>query len=147
MDNSDRQIFGFIGVLIFVALVAVLIMMSIPNNSNQTQKKVPLEERSVAHELAIFQAGKYVPEDSPSVQELEILLDGIESSTTNSREEIGNISTDAVIELKEDHDVEVKLQNFLKKAEKIAKETGPKADYENVANRVVVNFSQEKSEA
>lgn len=147
MENSNRQVLGFIGVLIFVALIAVLIMTRVPNNPNQPQKKVPVEERSVAQELAIFQAGEYVAEDDPAVQKLEVLLDSIESSTQNSREEIGNLSTEAVIELKENYDVEVKLQEFLEEAEKIANESGPEADYAEVADKVIVGFSQEKSEA
>lgn len=147
MENSNRQVLGFIGVLIFVALVAVLIMTSIPNNSNQTQKRVPVEERSVAQELAIFQAGEYVAEDDPAVQKLEVLLDSIESSTQNSREEIGNLSTEAVIELKENHDVEVKIQKFLEEAEKIANESGPESNYAEVADKVIVILSQEKTDA
>jgi len=146
MEDSNRQIFAFIGVLIFVTLVAVLVLTSVQNNQTKEQTKVPVEERSVAHELAIFQKGKYVAEDARLVTALAKLLDGIESSTKNSREEIGNLSTEAVIKLKRDYDVEVKLQEFLEEAEKIAKESGPEADYGEIADKVVVILSQEKSE-
>lgn len=144
MKKDKGQILGFIGVILFIALVTILVMTSVQNPPKRTQ--VPVEERTTAHELAIFQAGKYVKEDSKTVLNVEKLLDSLSGSTINSKEEIGDFTTDAIIELKRDYDIEINLTKFLEEAKKIAKESGPSADYEEIAAKVVIILSQEKSE-
>ncbi|MFW6104803.1 MAG: hypothetical protein ACOC6I_03075 [Candidatus Bipolaricaulota bacterium] len=144
MKKDRGQILGFIGVILFIALVTILVMTSVQNSTRRAQ--IPVEERTTAHELAIFQAGNYVEEDSKTVQELEKSLDNLANSTINSKEEIGDFTTDAIIELKRDYDIEIKLTKFLEEAEKIAKESGPNSDYKEISAKVVIILSQEKSE-
>lgn len=144
MKKDKGQILGFIGVILFIALVTILVMTSVQNPPKRAQ--IPVEERTTAHELAIFQAGKYVKEDSKTVLNVEKLLDSLAGSTINSKEEIGNLTTDAIIELKRDYDIEINVTKFLEEARKIAKESGPSADYEEITAKVVIILSQEKSE-
>ncbi len=145
MENSNRQVLGFIGVIVFIGAVAILVLTQIQNTEQSSQ--VPVEERTTAHQLAIFAASQYVPEDHSSVEKFETLLISLASNTTSGREEIGNISTDSVIELNKKYDKKVELLDFMRRANQLAASSDSPANYQEIAAKVVLVLGEEKAGA
>ena len=145
MNRNHWRILGLFGALLFIALVTVLLVNQ--NQNESVNGKVPPEERSLAHQLAISNAGRYVPEDHKTVEEFEDFLSRLEEISSSSREEINRISKDSIAELKENYDTEVKLLEFMRRAAELADNLDRKVSYEEIAAKVRVILSQEKTEA
>lgn len=146
MKESGRGILGFIGVIVLIGLIAILVLTQIDDDSEKTSQ-IPVEERSPAHELAIFAAGEYVSEDDPRVKEFEQLLASIAENTSDSKREIGKLSTETLITLREEEDVELTLLDYLKKAEELARESDSEIPYQEVISKLEIIFTEEGSEA
>ncbi|MEF8837554.1 MAG: hypothetical protein V5A87_06845, partial [Candidatus Bipolaricaulota bacterium] len=92
-------------------------------------------------------AGSYVDEDHPTVQEFEELLSNLEEATSDSKEKIRELTIESVTELDENYDVNVKLLDFLKEANEMAEEIDWKISYTEIVAKVKVALSQEETEA
>lgn len=146
MEESKRGIFGFIVVIIVIGLVAIFVVSQL-DDSSEEGTRVPVEERTPAQELAIFAAGEYVPEDDSRVEKFDELLTSLSANTSAERREIADLSTEAVLTLREENDVEVNLQDFMKRAKELAGETDPETSYEEVISKLKIILTEEGSEA
>lgn len=145
MQESKRGIFGFIVVTISIALIAILVLTQLENDEPET--RVPAGERTPAHELAIFAEGKYVSEKDERVKKFEEFLEEISSKTSSTKRNIANLSTDTVIELRNEKEVDVTLDEFLEKAKELSSETNSETKFEEIASKLKIIFSKEGSEA
>ncbi len=146
MEESRRGIVGFIVVIILIGLVAIFVISQLDDSPEETTR-VPVEERTPAQELAIFAAGEYVPEDDSRVEKFDELLTSLATNTSAERREISDLSTEAVLNLREENDVEIRLQDFMERAKELASETDPEMDYEEVVSKLKIIFTEEGSEA
>ncbi|MEF8849680.1 MAG: hypothetical protein V5A81_02745 [Candidatus Bipolaricaulota bacterium] len=145
MNKINWRILGLIGAVLFVSLVVVF--MATQNQDTGENQKIPEGERSLAHRMAISDAGSYVDEDYPTVQEFEELLNDLEAETSSSKEEIRELTNESVTELEENYDVRVKLLEFMQRAKEMANEVDWKISYAELTAKVRVVLSQEKTEA
>ena len=145
MSKMNWRILGLFGAILFVSLVVILLVTQ--ERKLENSQPVPEGERSLAHQLAITNAGRYVPEDHKTVEEFESLLSELSKGTSSSKEEIKIQSTESVFELEEDYDVNVDLLEFMRRAADIADSVNQNTSYEEVAAKVKVILSQEKTEA
>ncbi|MBS3792977.1 hypothetical protein KGY77_10105 [Candidatus Bipolaricaulota bacterium] len=145
MNKINWRILGLIGAVLFVSLVVVF--MATQNRDTGENQKIPEGERSLAHRMAISDAGSYVDEDHPTVQEFEELLSNLEEATSDSKEKIRELTIESVTELDENYDVNVKLLDFLKEANEMAEEIDWKISYTEIVAKVKVALSQEETEA
>ncbi|MBS3736506.1 MAG: hypothetical protein V5A77_07185 [Candidatus Bipolaricaulota bacterium] len=145
MNKINWRILGLIGAVLFVSLVVVF--MATQNQDTGENQKIPEGERSLAHRMAISDAGSYVDEDHPTVQEFEELLSNLEEATSDSKEKIRELTIESVTELDENYDVNVKLLDFLKEANEMAEEIDWKISYTEIVAKVKVALSQEETEA
>ncbi|MFB6291422.1 MAG: hypothetical protein ABEJ25_06820 [Candidatus Bipolaricaulia bacterium] len=145
MTRKYWQILGFVGAILFVSLVVILLVTE--DQKPKKSQPIPVSERSLAHQLAISDAGKYVPENYKTVDEFEKLLTNLAEDTSSSKEEIKKLSSESVIELEQNYDVEVKLLEFMRRADEMADSVDKNIGFETVATKVKVILSQEKTEA
>ena len=145
MSKTNWRIIGLVGALLFVSLVVIILVTQ--ERKSEEDRPVPEDERSLAHQLAIADAGRYVPEDHGTVEEFEALLTSLEEATSSSKEEIKTQSTESVTELEENYDVEVTILEFMNRANELASESDPRITYVEIATKVKVILSQEKTEA
>jgi len=145
MRDSKRGIFGFIVVTVAIALIAIIVLTQLDREEPET--RVPVDERSPAHELAIFSAGNYVSEQDARVKKFAEILDEISTNTSSTKSEVANLATDSVIELRNEKDVEITLEEFLEKASELSAETSSKTKFEEIASKVTIIFSEEGTEA
>ncbi|MCF7890314.1 hypothetical protein K9M78_03755 [Candidatus Bipolaricaulota bacterium] len=145
MNNINWRILGLLGAVLFVSLVVVF--MATQNRDTGERQKIPEKERSIAHQMAISDAGDYVPEDHETVEEFGELLTDLEAETSSSKEEIRKLTTESVTELEENYDVSVKLLDFMQRASEMVSEVDWKISYAELAAKVKVVLSQEKAEA
>lgn len=145
MNEINWRILGLFGAVLFVSLVVVF--LATQNQDTGERGRIPEGERSLAHQLAISNAGNYVSEDHGTVEEFEELLTSLEEATSNSKEEIKDLSIESVTELEENYDVRVKLLDFMKEADEMAEEVDWKISYAELAAKVKVTLSQEETEA
>ncbi|MBS3787480.1 hypothetical protein KGY79_04690 [Candidatus Bipolaricaulota bacterium] len=145
MKDINWRILGLFGAVLFVSLVVVFLATQTRDTGEKGE--IPEGERSLAHQLAISDAGEYVPEDHETVQEFEELLTSLQEETANSKEEIRDLTIESVTELEENYDVRVKLQDFMKEANGLANEVDWEISYTEIAAKVKVTLSQEKTEA
>jgi len=145
MSKSSWRIIGLVGAILFVSLVVIILV----TQERRAEKNLPIpdSERTLAHQLAIADAGKYVPEDYGTVEEFEDLLASLEETTSSSKEEIKTQSTESVIELEENYDVEITILEFMNRAKDLASESDSRITYVEIATKVKVILSQEKTEA
>lgn len=145
MNDINWRILGLFGAVLFVSLVVVFLATQTRDTGERGE--IPEAERSLAHQLAISDAGEYVPEDHETVQEFEELLTSLKEETANSQEEIRDLTIESVTELEENYDVRVKLLNFMKEANEMANEVDWQISYTEIAAKVKVTLSQEETEA
>lgn len=145
MRDSKRGIFGFIVVTVSIALIAILVLTQLDREEPDT--RVPVDERSPAHKLAIFSAGNYVSEQDDRVKKFKELLEVIASNTSTTKSDIAGLATDSVIELKNERDVDITLEEFLEKAKDLSAETNSKTKFEEITSKVKIIFSEEGTEA
>jgi len=145
MSKINWRILGLVGAILFISLVVILLVTQ--ERKLENSQPVPESERSLAHQLAITNAGRYVPEDHKTVEEFESLLSELSKGTSSSKEEIKIQSTESVFELEEDYDVNIDLLEFMRRAADIADSVNQNTSYEEVAAKVKVILSQEKTEA
>lgn len=146
MQENKRGIFGFIVVTVSIALIAIFVLTQL-ERVKPGKDRVPVEDRTPAHELAIFTEGNYVPEENDRVQQFEELLEELTSNTSSSKSEIASLSTDAVIQLRNEMDAEVTLKEFLERAIDLSSKTAPGIKFEEISSKVTIIFSEEGSEA
>jgi len=145
MQDSKRGIFGFIAVTVAIAVIAIIVLTQLDREEPET--RVPVDERSPAHELAIFSAGNYVSEQDARVKKFAEILDEISTNTSSTKSEVANLATDSVIKLRNEKDVEITLEEFLEKASELSAETSSKTKFEEIASKVTIIFSEEGTEA
>lgn len=145
MSKINWKMLGLFGAVLFVSLVVVF--LATQNRETRETEKVPEGKRSLAHQLAVSNAGKYVSADHETVKEFAELLTSLEEGTTSSKERIKNLSIESVTELEENYDVEVKLLEFMERANEMVNETDQTLSYAEISTKVKVILSQEKSEA
>jgi hypothetical protein len=145
MSKTNWRIIGLVGAVLFVSLVVIILVTQ--ERKSEENRPVPEDERSLAHQLAIADAGRYVPEDHGTVEEFEELLASLDEATSSSKEEIKTQSTESVTELEENYDVEVTILEFMNRAKELASESDPRITYVEIATKVKVILSQEKTEA
>lgn len=145
MNKINWRILGLFGAVLFVSLVVVF-MATLNQNTGENQK-IPEGERSLAHQMAISNAGEYIPEDHETVAEFGKLLTDLDAETSSSKEEIRELTNESVTELDENYDVRVKLLEFMRRAKEMASEVDWKISYAELAAKVKVVLSQEKTEA
>ena len=145
MSKTNWRIIGLVGAVLFVSLVVIILVTQ--ERKSEENRPVPEDERSLAHQLAIADAGRYVPEDHGTVEEFEELLASLDEATSSSKEEIKTQSTESVTELEENYDVEVTILEFMNRAKELASESDPRITYVEIAAKVKVILSQEKTEA
>lgn len=145
MSKINWKVLGLFGAVLFVSLVVVF--MATQNQETGETEKIPEGERSLAHQLAVSNAGKYVSEDHETVEEFAELLTNLEEGTTSSKERIKDLSIESVTELEENYEIEVKLLEFMERANEMVEEADQTLSYAEISAKVKVILSQEKSEA
>ena len=145
MKPINWKLMGLLGAVLFVGLVVVF--MATQNQDTEEIGKIPAEKRSLAHQLAISNAGKYVPENHETVTKFAELLNSLDKETFSTEKEIGDTSIESVDELDENYDVEVSLLEFMNRANKMVDGVGQKISYDEIAAKVKVILSQKKTEA
>lgn len=63
--------------------------------------------------LATINKGGYVPENHITVTRFRYILDILEQKTTNSKQEIADMSVAAIQRLRDEYGVEMKLMDFM----------------------------------
>ena len=144
MNQTTWKILGIIAAALFLSFVVVFIL----NQEEPPEPKPPIPEgeRTLQHKLAVTNAGRYVPEDHPTVSEFEDLLDQLESATSNSREEIAELSREGVVQIEEEFDLIVKLLYFMEQAAELAEETETSKNYEEISARTVLKLGKSQEE-
>ncbi len=145
MNKINWKMLGLFGAVLFVSLVVVF--MATQNRETGETERIPEGKRSLAHQLAISNAGEYVSEDHETVEEFAKLLTSLEEGTTSSKERIKNLSIESVTELEENYDVEVNLLEFMERANEMVNEAEQTLSYAEISAKVEVILSQEKAEA
>jgi hypothetical protein len=123
-----------IGILALVASCGDTEETTLPKapSSAQTQSEKPLE-----HKLADLNAGYYVEKNDPSIARFRYLLLTIEAKTSNSQQQIADMTVWAQNDLKESYGKNVKLLELMEAANDSIP-TGVKMKYQEILAALII---------
>ena len=128
-------------IFIFLAILGQIISSTDEPDNNKTEHSASTKlepKKSLEYQLAVINNGGYVSENHTTINRFRYLLEILNSKTTNSKQEIADMSVAGIRLLKDKYGIEMSLLTFMESVDaSISNNPEIKFDYADVATAFV----------